>query len=130
MNALTTGTKRGLRYRTKQIPRVIVAAAHLLLTTYLCSCLPERFRHEKYDCSASLAGINTIILNKAKPGDHAKITVAGSEIMANITQITDQTAWVTYKNIQMKINRKTGVIIVVEGTRYQKIICKQTIFTM
>ena len=130
MNALTTETKRDLRHRTKQIPRMITATAHLLLATYLCSCLPERFRHEKYDCSASPNGINTIILNKAKPGDYAKITVAGSEVMANITQINDQTAWVAYKNVQMEINRKTGAIIVVEGTRYQKIICKQTIFTM
>ncbi len=130
MNALTNETKRDLRHRTKQIPRMITATAHLLLATYLCSCLPERFRHEKYDCSASLQGISTVILNKAKQGDYAKITVAGSEIKANITQINDQTAWVAYKNIQMKLNRKTGEIIVIEGTRYKKVTCKKTIFTM
>ena len=130
MNALTTETNMYFRHRTKRIPRGVIAATHLLLATHLCSCLPERFRHEKYDCSESLHGISTVIVNKAKLGDYAKVTGDGIEMKGNITKINDQTAWVAYKNIQMKINRKTGAITIVEGNRYKKVICKKTVFTM
>ena len=92
-----------------------------------CSCLPERFRHEKYDCSASQQNINTIVINKAKTGNYAKIVSPASETKANITQIDEQTAWLTHKNIQMKINRKTGTVTMVQGTNYIKLVCKNSL---
>ena len=116
--------------RLKQAPGGIKATTILLFAICLCSCLPERFRHEKYDCSGSLQTINTIIINKAKTGNNAKIVSPTSETKANITQIDEQTAWLTYKKMQMKINRKTGTMTMIQGTRYIKVGCKKTVFTM
>ena len=116
--------------RAKQDSGKIKAATHLLFLICLCSCLPERFRHEKYDCSGSLQTIKTIVINKAKTGNHAKVVSPTSETEANITQIDEQTAWLTYKNMQMKINRKTGTMTMVQGTQYRKVSCKKTVFTM
>ena len=127
---LITKPKRSFIQRGKQTPGGFKVAAQLLLGVCLCSCLPERFRHEKYDCSGSLQTISTIIINKAKPGNYAKIVSPTGETGANITQIDEQTAWLTYKNVQMKINRKTGKITMVQGTKYIKVGCKKTVFTM
>ena len=130
MRILITTSKRRLIHKGKQTPWGLKAASLLLFAICLGSCLPERFRHEKYDCSGSLQAINTIIINKAKPGNYAKIVSSTSETEANITQIDEQTAWLTYKNMQMKINRKTGTMTLVQGTRYIKVGCKKTVFTM
>ena len=117
-------------HRGKQTPWVLKAAIQLLFLICLCSCLPERFRHEKYDCSGSLQTISTIIINKAKPGKYAKIVSPTKETEANITQIDEQEAWLEYRQVQMKINRKTGAVTMVQGTKYIKVGCKKTVFTM
>ncbi len=127
---LITKPKRTFIQRGKQTPGGFKVAAQLLLAICLCSCLPERFRHEKYDCSDSLRTISTIIINKAKPGNYAKIISPSRETEANITQIDEQTAWLTYQNMQMKINRKTGVMTMILGTKYRRVNCKKTVFTM
>ena len=63
-------------------------------------------------------------------GNYAKIISPTSETGVNISQIDEQTAWLAYKDLQMKINRKTGVITMVQGTRYRKVVCEKTVFTM
>ena len=127
---LITQSKRHLIRRGKQIPGVLKATSQLLFAICLCSCFPERFRHEKYDCSGSPQTINTIIINKAKPGNYAKILGSSGEKEANITQINDHAAWLTYKNVQIKINRKSAKITMVQGTKYITAGCKKTVFTM
>ena len=125
-------TKLGGRLipKTKKASKGITATTLLLFAICLCSCLPERFRHEKYDCSGSLQNINTIVINKAKTGNYAKIVSPASETKANIIQIDEQTARLTHENIQMKINRKTGTVTMVQGTKYIKLVCKKTVFKM
>ncbi len=116
--------------RNGQVPGVVKASTPLLFALFLCSCLPERFRYEKYDCSASLSNINTIILNKAKVGNYAKITNQSSDITANIIKISNKSATLKYENIEMKINRKTGTVTLFQGNKYRKVVCKKTVFTM
>ena len=116
--------------KTRRVSSGLKAVSHLLFAICLCACLPERFRHEKYDCSASLSNISNITLNKVKVGNYAKITTLTNEAKTNITQIDQQTARLVYKNMQIKINRKTGEVTLIEGTRYRKAKCKKTVFTM
>ena len=130
MRMLITKPKERFIHKGIQTASALRAAMQLLLTICLCSCLPERFRHEKYDCSGSLQTIDTIVINKAKMGNYAKIISPTSETGVNISQIDEQTAWLAYKDLQMKINRKTGVITMVQGTRYRKVVCEKTVFTM
>ena len=130
MRVLITETNASLILRARQPLAGIKAATLLLFAVCLCSCLPERFRHEKYDCSGSLQTINTIIINKAKVGKYAKIVSPTSETNANITHIDGERAWVTFRNARMEINRKAGTITIVQGTKYRKVVCKKTVFTM
>ena len=130
MSVLITKLEVYLVQRAKQVSGEVKTATHLLLAICLCSCLPERFRHEKYDCSGSLQTLNTIIINKAKIGNNAKIVSSKSETRVNITHIDQQTAWLTDNNMQMKINRKTGTVTLVQGTKYKKVGCKKTVFKM
>ena len=125
-----TKSEGHFQQRGKKTPGGLKAATQLLFAICLCSCMPERFRHEKYDCSGSLQIINTIIINRAKPGNYAKIVNPTGETKANITKIDKQTAWLTYENVQMKINRKTGTITMFQGTKYIKVRCEKTVFTM
>lgn len=74
--------------------------------------------------------INTVIINKAKIGNYAKIIGPRGETKANITHIDEQTVWLTYENTRMEINRKTGIMVMVQGTKYRKVGCKKTVFTM
>ena len=130
MKILITKSKGRLIQKGKQTPWGLKAASLLLFATCLCSCLPERFRHEKYDCSGSQQNINTIVINKAKIGNYAKIVSPASETKANIIQIDEQTAWLKYENVQMKINRKTGAVTMIQGAKYIKVGCEKTVFTM
>ena len=125
-----TKLERRLIAKTKKTPKGITATTLLIFAISLCSCLPERFRHEKYDCSGSLKNINTVIINKAKTGNYAKIVSPARETKANIIQIDEQTAWLNHKNMQMKINRKTGTLTIVHGTKYTKVDCEKTVFKM
>ena len=130
MRVPITKSKRHFTQRNKQALKSIRALTHLFCVIILCSCLPERFRHEKYDCSGFIKNIDTIIINKAKIGRNAKIISPKSEAAANITHIDEQTAWLTYKKLQIKINRKTGTITMIQGTNYNKLRCKKTVFKM
>ena len=108
----------------------INAITLLLLSVILCSCFPERFRHEKYDCSQSIGGIKTIVLNKTQPGEFAKITKTKGEEEAYITQIDNQGAILKYDQRRLKINRQTGGVTFTHAAKYQSAICKKTVFTM
>ena len=86
--------------------------------------------NEKYDCSGSLQNISTIVINKARTGNYAKIVSPAGETKANILQINEQTAWLSHKNMQMTINRKTGAVTMVQGTKYIKLGYKKPVFKM
>ena len=96
----------------------------------LCSCVPERFRHEKYDCSNSLGNPSTIVLSKSKPGQFAKVTWNGQEEKANVTRINDEIAVINYKKIKIKIERYTGAVALIQGKNYRKSICIKSVFKM
>ena len=108
----------------------INAITLLLISATLCSCFPERFRHEKYDCSQNIGGIRTIVFNKTEPGEFAKIITISGEKEASITQIDHQAAILKYNNRQLKINRQTGSVTLTHTAKYQSSICKKTVFTM
>jgi len=102
----------------------------LLLSASLWSCFPERFRHEKYECSGSLFNIKAIVLNKAETGNHAKIISSSGEKEAYITEITAETTKLESANMRIKINRKTGAVTATFGAKYQSTVCKKSVFKM
>ena len=102
----------------------------ILLITSLWGCLPERFRHEKYDCSSSPGTIKAIVLSKAEVGNHAKIIDMTGEQAASVEKINTQMAILHFADRQIKVNRETGAITLIYGSRYKRMICTKSLFTM
>ena len=102
----------------------------ILLITSLWGCFPERFRHEKYDCSSSPGTIKAIVLSKAEVGNHAKIIGVAGEQEASVAEINTQRAILHFADRQIKVNRETGAITLIYGSRYKRMICTKSLFTM
>jgi hypothetical protein len=102
----------------------------MLLITGLSACLPERFRHEKYDCSSSPGTIKAIVLSKAEVGNNAKIIGMTGEQEASVEKINTQVAILHFADRQIKVNRKTGAITLIYGSKYRRMICKKSLFKM
>ena len=102
----------------------------MLLITSLSACFPERFRHEKYDCSSSPDTIKAIILSKAEVGNHARVIDMTGEQAASIEKINTQMAILHFADRRIKVNRETGAITLIYGTMYKRMICKKSLFKM
>jgi len=102
----------------------------LLLISSLWACFPERFRHEKYDCSSSPGTIKAIVLSKAEVGNHAKIIDVNGEQAASVEKIDTQVAVLHFADRQIKVNRETGTITLTYGSKYKRMVCKKSLFKM
>ena len=102
----------------------------LLLISSLWACFPERFRHEKYDCSSSPGTIKAIVLSKAEVGNHARVIDMTGEQAASVEKINTQMAILHFANRRIKVNRETGAITLIYGTKYKRMICKKSLFKM
>ena len=102
----------------------------MLLITSLSACFPERFRHEKYDCSSNPGTIKAIVLSKAEVGNHAKIIDRTGEQAASVEKINTQTAMLHFADRQIKVNRETGAITLTYGSKYRRMICNKSVFKM
>ena len=102
----------------------------LLLASSLWACFPERFRHEKYDCSSSPGTIKAIVLSKAEVGNHAKIIGMTGEQEASVEKINTQVAILRFADRQIKVNRGSGAITLIYGSKYRRMICEKSLFKM
>ena len=102
----------------------------MLLITSLSACFPERFRHEKYDCSSSPGTIKAIVLSKAEVGNNAKIIGMTGEQEASVEKINTQVAILPFADRQIKVNRESGAITLIYGSKYRRMICEKSLFKM
>ncbi|MDB4599221.1 hypothetical protein OAI25_00755 [Alphaproteobacteria bacterium] len=102
----------------------------MLLITSLSACFPERFRHEKYDCSSSPGTIKAIVLSKAEVGNNAKIIGMTGEQEASVEKINTQVAILRFADRQIKVNRESGAITLIYGSKYRRMICEKSLFKM
>ena len=117
-------------FKQKQIQNCGQKTALLLLISSLWACFPERFRHEKYDCSGSQGAIKAIVLSKAEVGNHAKIIDITGEQAASVEKINTQMAVLHFADRQIKVNRETGAITLIYGSKYRRMICEKSLFKM
>ena len=102
----------------------------MLLVTSLSACFPERFRHEKYDCSNNPGTIKAIVLSKAEVGNNAKIIGMTGEQEASVEKINTQVAILRFADRQIKVNRESGAITLIYGSKYRRMICEKSLFKM
>ena len=117
-------------FKKRQKQNWVQKTTLMLLLTSLWACFPERFRHEKYDCSSSPGTIKAIVLSKAEVGNNAKIIGMTGEQEASVEKINTQAAILHFADRQIKVNRETGAITLIYGSKYQRIICKKSLFKM
>ena len=117
-------------FKKRQKQNCVQKTTLLLLISSLWACFPERFRHEKYDCSSSPGTIKAIVLSKAEVGNHAKIIDITGEQAASVEKINTQMAVLHFADRQIKVNRETGAITLIYGSKYRRMICKKSLFKM
>ena len=117
-------------FKKRQKQNLLQKTTLMLLVTSLWACFPERFRHEKYDCSSSPGTIKAIVLSKAEVGNNAKIIGMTGDQEASVEKINTQEAILHFADRQIKVNRETGAITLIYGSKYRRMICKKSLFTM
>ena len=107
-----------------------------LLSTCLCCVLltgcfsMERFRHEKYSCDQNRAGLIEVVFNSQKEGSMAQLAwLSGSQTLP-LREVSDQFFILQEGGLRMQIDRQTGEIIMTEGTRFFRLACARSVFTM
>lgn len=100
-----------------------------LLTLSACDEM-TRFRHEKYSCDQNRAGLTEIVFNSQKEGSMAQLAwLSGSQTLPLI-ETSDQFFILQEGGLRMQIDRLTGEIILTEGTRFFRLSCTRSVFTM
>ena len=96
----------------------------------LAACPAERFRHEKYVCKSVSFDLESIIVNDTDIGGEVKIIGYGNERTAIIKAINDDHIEIEASRMRLKLDRNDGTVEIIRGSRYARLGCKRSIFTM
>ena len=96
----------------------------------LAACPAERFRHEKYVCKSVSFDLESIIVNDANIGGEVRVVGYGSEKTAVIKAIRDSHIKIETSRIKLELDRNDGSVKISRGTRFARLACKRSIFTM
>ena len=96
----------------------------------LAACPAERFRHEKYVCKSVSFDLESIIVNETDIGDEVKIIGYGNDRTAIIKAINDDHIEIEASRMTLKLDRNDGTLKIIRGSRYARLACKRSIFTM
>ena len=96
----------------------------------LAACPAERFRHEKYLCKSVSFDLESIIVNDTNIGGEVKIIGYGNDRTAIIKAISDDHIKIEASRMALELNRIDGSVRIIRGTRYARLACKRSVFTM
>ena len=96
----------------------------------LAACPAERFRHEKYLCKSVSFDLESIIVNDTNIGGEVKIIGYGSEKTATIKAISDDHIEIEASRMNLELDRNDGSVKISRGTRFARLACERSIFTM
>ena len=96
----------------------------------LAACPAERFRHEKYVCKSVRFDLDSIIVNDTDIGGEVKIIGYGDVRTAIIKAINDDQIEIETSRMKLKLDRNDGTVRIIRGSRYARLACKRSIFTM
>jgi hypothetical protein len=96
----------------------------------LAACPAERFRHEKYVCKSVSFDLESIIVNDTDIGGEVKIIGYGNDRTAIIKAINDDHIEIEANRMRLKLDRNDGAVEIIRGSRYARLACKRSIFTM
>ena len=96
----------------------------------LAACPAERFRHEKYVCKRVSFDLESILVNDTDIGGEVKIIGYGNDRTAIIKAINDDHIEIEANRMRLRLDRNDGTVEIIRGTRYARLACKRSIFTM
>jgi hypothetical protein len=96
----------------------------------LAACPAERFRHEKYVCKSVSFDIVSIIVNDTNIGGKVKIIGYRNDRTAIIKAISDNHIEIEESRMELELDRNNGSVRIRRGTRFARLACKRSIFTM
>ena len=96
----------------------------------LAACPAERFRHEKYVCKSVSFDLESIIVNDTDIGGEVKIIGYGNDRTAIIKAINDDHIEIEANRMRLTLDRNDGTVEIIRGSRYARLGCKRSIFTM
>ena len=96
----------------------------------LAACPAERFRHEKYVCKSVSFDLESILVNDTDIGGEVKIIGYGNDRTAIIKAIDDDHIEIEANRMRLKLDRNDGTVEIIRGSRYARLACKRSIFTM
>ena len=96
----------------------------------LAACPAERFRHEKYVCKSASFDLESIIVNDTDIGGEVKIIGYGNDRTATIKAISDNHIEIQASRMTLELDRNDGSVKISRGTRFARLACERSIFTM
>jgi hypothetical protein len=96
----------------------------------LAACPAERYRHEKYVCKSLSFDLESIIVSDTNIGGEVKIIGYGNDRTAIIKAISDDHIKIEANRMALELDRNDGSVKISRGTRYARVACKRSIFTM
>ena len=96
----------------------------------LAACPAERFRHEKYVCKSVSFDLESIIVSDTGIGGEVKIIGYDNDRTAIIKAINDDHIEIEANRMRLKLDRNDGTVEIIRGSRYARLACKRSIFTM
>ena len=112
------------------IYRIGKTAIWLAIAFGLAACPAERFRHEKYVCKSVSFDLESIIVNDTDIGGEVKIIGYGNDRTAIIKAINDDHIEIEADRMILRLDRIDGNVRIIRGSRYARLACKRSIFTM
>jgi len=106
------------------------AAVLFAIAFVLAACPAERFRHEKYVCKSVSFDIESIIVNETNIGGEVRIIGYSSEKTAVIKAVSDDHIKIETARIKLELDRNDGSVKISRGTRFARLACERSIFTM
>ncbi|MDA7560685.1 hypothetical protein N8860_02910 [Alphaproteobacteria bacterium] len=96
----------------------------------LAACPAERFRHEKYVCKSVSFDLESIIVNDTDIGGEVKIIGYHNDRIAIIKAISEDHIEIEASRMMLELDRNDGSVKISRGTRFARLACERSIFTM
>jgi hypothetical protein len=96
----------------------------------LAACPAERFRHEKYVCKSVSFDLESIIVNDTDIGGEVKIIGYHIDRIAIIKAISEDHIEIEASRMMLELDRNDGSVKISRGTRFARLACERSIFTM
>ena len=89
-----------------------------------------RFRHEQYVCAENGYGIGELIINDTDKGSPARLLTSSGELSLEIQDSSKSALSLKGDGFVIHADRQTGLLKIIQKSRYQHLQCEVNLFKM